>query len=69
MPEVPIDGLDAGANDEADQKAVENERAKLQEFIKGLSADDIKSGGWFTKLLAQGLNSYTEKAGFFRVGV
>jgi hypothetical protein len=64
MPKDPIDGLDVGDSDhdDADQMAVEQERAKLHEFIKGLNPDDIKSGGWFTKLIALGLNSYTEKA-------
>lgn len=62
MPEVPIDAVDAGGDDDdADRKVVEHERAELQEFIKGLSSDDIKSGGWFTKLIAQALSSYTEK--------
>ncbi len=50
-----------GDDDEADRKVVEHERAKLREFIKGLSPDDIKSGGWFTKLSAQALSSYTDK--------
>lgn len=49
-------------DDEADREAVEQERAKLREFVAELSADDIKSGGWFTKLCAQALRSYTEKA-------
>ena len=45
-----------------DREVLEQERAKLQEFVTGLSADDIKSGGWFTKLCAQALRSYTGKA-------
>jgi tellurite resistance protein len=62
VPEAPIDAVDAGDDDEdADRKVVEHERAELREFIKGLSSDDIKSGGWFTKLIAQALSSYTEK--------
>lgn len=64
MPEAPIDAVDpvdAGGDDDADRKVVEHERAELREFIKGLSPDDIKSGGWFTKLSAQALSSYTEK--------
>ncbi|MEU5829687.1 hypothetical protein [Micromonospora tulbaghiae] len=56
MTEAAIDGGDDG-----DRKLVEHERAELREFIKGLSPDDIKSGGWFTKLVAQGLRSYTDK--------
>jgi hypothetical protein len=47
--------------DDADRKFVEDERAKLRKFITGLSPDDIKSGGWFTKLIAQALSSYTDK--------
>jgi hypothetical protein len=60
MIETPID-TDADGEDEADRKAVEQERAELKEFIKGLSADDIKSGNWFTKLSAHAMSSYTEK--------
>jgi tellurite resistance protein len=68
MPEAPIDAVDAvdavdagDDDDDADRKVVEHERAKLREFVKGLSPDDIKSGGWFTKLSAHALSSYTEK--------
>jgi hypothetical protein len=53
--------IDAVDDDDADRDVVEHERAKLREFIKGLSPDDIKSGGWFTKLSAQALSSYTDK--------
>lgn len=61
MPEAPIDPADtSGDVDDADLKAVEEERARLRSFIKGLSPDDIKSGGWFPKLIAQALGSYTE---------
>jgi len=66
MPEALIDDVAAvaavaDAND-ADWKVVEDERDELRKFIKGLSPDDIKSGGWFTKLVAQALSSYTGKA-------
>lgn len=71
MPEAQSDVAD-GADDvhadidpetnDADRAIVEQEQAQLREFIKGLSPDDIKSGGWFTKLVAQSLSSYTEKA-------
>ena len=61
-PELPVDALGAGGDDDAaDQELVEHERAELREFVKGLSPDDIKSGGWFTKLCAQALSSYTDK--------
>jgi len=60
MTEAPIDAADADG-DHADQEVVERERAELREFIEGLSPDDIRSGGWFTKLTAQALSSYTSK--------
>ncbi|MEU0695603.1 hypothetical protein ABZ349_16655 [Streptomyces niveus] len=60
MTEAPIDAADTG-DDDADRKVVEQEQAEIREFIKGLSADDIKSGNWFTKLSAHALNSYTDK--------
>jgi tellurite resistance protein len=59
MTKAPIDAADVG--DDADQEVVERERAELREFIKGLSPHDIKSGGWFTKLSAQALSTYTDK--------
>ncbi|MBK6017180.1 hypothetical protein [Streptomyces sp. MBT53] len=60
MTKAPIDAADV-RDDDADRKVVEDERAELREFIKELSADDIKSGNWFTKLSAQAMSSYTEK--------
>ena len=53
------------SEDEADdvvREVVEAERAELRQFVSELSPDDIKSGGWFTKLLAQALSSYNDKA-------
>ena len=47
--------------DQEDRTFVEQDRDELREFVKELSADDIKSGGWFTKLLAHSLHAYTEK--------
>ncbi|MFF7673982.1 hypothetical protein [Actinacidiphila glaucinigra] len=61
MTEAPIDAVDTDEDDDADREAVEHEREEIKEFVKGLSADDIKSGGWFTKLIAQALGSYTDK--------
>jgi hypothetical protein len=61
MIEAPIDAVDADGDDDADREAVEHERAELREFIRDLSADDIKSGGWFTKLINQAVRSYTDK--------
>ncbi|MFD5633664.1 hypothetical protein ACFWJM_05900 [Streptomyces sp. NPDC127077] len=61
MTEALIDAVDAEGDDEADREAVEHEREEIREFIKGLSPDDIKSGNWFTKLIAHALSSYTDK--------
>ncbi|MEU6323217.1 hypothetical protein [Streptomyces sp. NPDC047009] len=61
MIEAPMDAADADGDDDADRKVVEQERDELRKFVKGLSADDIKSGNWFTKLSAHAMNSYTEK--------
>jgi hypothetical protein len=60
MTEDPADPVDA-EGDDADRKRVERERAELREFVKGLSPDDVKSGNWFEKLLAQALSSYANK--------
>lgn len=49
-----------GDDDDADRSAVEQDRDELRGFISELSPADIKSGGWFTKLLAQSLSTYTE---------
>jgi hypothetical protein len=56
-----MDAADIDGDDDADRKVVEQERAELRAFIKGLSTDDIKSGNWFAKLLAHAMSSYTEK--------
>ncbi|MER7394889.1 hypothetical protein ABT381_05155 [Streptomyces sp. NPDC000151] len=61
MTEIPVDAVDAGSGDDVDRAAVEHERAELRDFVKGLSPDDIKSGNWFTKLIAQAMGSYTDK--------
>ncbi|WOX17047.1 hypothetical protein [Streptomyces sp. N50] len=60
MGKAPIDAAGTG-DDDADREVVEQEQAEIREFIQGLSADDIKSGSWFTKLSAHALNSYTDK--------
>lgn len=58
----PIDGFStSGDDDAADREFVEGERAKLRRFISTLNAGDIKSGNWFTKLIAHALDSYTQK--------
>lgn len=61
MTDTPTKDADADGDDDADRRVVEHERDEIREFIKGLSADDIKSGGWFTKLCAQAMSSYTDK--------
>ncbi|WPP33197.1 hypothetical protein [Streptomyces sp. CL7] len=61
--DIDIDAdTDADRVDETvDRKVVEEEQAQIRDFVKGLSADDIKSGNWFTKLAAHAMNAYTQK--------
>ncbi|MEV6289775.1 hypothetical protein AB0478_29980 [Streptomyces sp. NPDC051917] len=64
MTDAPTHAADTDsdkADEAADRKVVEQEQAEIKDFVKGLSADDIKSGNWFTKLAAHAMNSYTEK--------
>lgn len=64
MTDAPTHAADTdtdGADDAADRKIVEQEQDEIRGFVKGLSADDIKSGNWFTKLAAHAMNSYTQK--------
>ncbi|MGY5013394.1 hypothetical protein ACWCY6_35815 [Streptomyces sp. 900105755] len=64
MTDAPTHAADIDADeadDTADRKVVEQEQDEIRGFVKGLSADDIKSGNWFTKLAAHAMNSYTEK--------
>ncbi|MFF8860538.1 hypothetical protein ACF08B_00610 [Streptomyces sp. NPDC015139] len=61
MTKAPMDAADIEADDSADRKVVEQEQDEIKDFVKGLSADDIKSGNWFTKLAAHAMNSYTKK--------
>ncbi|MEV0975255.1 hypothetical protein [Streptomyces sp. NPDC049915] len=64
MTDAPIDTAATDKDevgDASDRKVVEQEQAEIKDFVKGLSADDIKSGNWFTKLAAHAMNSYTEK--------
>lgn len=58
-----LDALDSDGAEatEDDRQQVERERSELRRFVKGLSADDIKSGNWFTHLLSQALSTYTDK--------
>ncbi|MFK4121413.1 hypothetical protein [Streptomyces longwoodensis] len=49
------------ADEAADRKVVEQEQAQIKDFVKKLSANDIKSGNWFTKLSSHAMNAYTER--------
>src|SRR4249919_3676131 len=62
-PEPAADDAEALAvvDDAADRQQVEEERAELRDFVKELSMDEIKSGGWFTKLLSHAMTSYTSR--------
>lgn len=61
MSKASIDDIDIDDVSDDDRKILEVERAKLRDFVKGLSPDDIKSGEWFAKLIGQALSSYTDK--------
>jgi hypothetical protein len=66
MTDAPTHAIDADtgsdeADEAADRRVVEEEQAQIKDFVKGLSADDIKSGNWFTKLAAHAMNAYAEK--------
>ena len=49
-----------GKDDDIDRAQVEREAAEVREFVKQLSGDDIKSGGWFAKLLTFSLSTYAD---------
>ncbi|MEU2874866.1 hypothetical protein [Streptomyces sp. NPDC007070] len=64
MTDAPTHSVDTDkdkAGEVADRNVVEQEQSEIKDFVKGLSADDIKSGNWFTKLAAHAMNAYTEK--------
>lgn len=44
-----------------ERAAVERGRDELREFVRELSFDEIKSGGWFARLLTLSLASYTKR--------
>ncbi|WIB61438.1 hypothetical protein DEJ13_06305 [Curtobacterium sp. MCLR17_007] len=52
---------DAVDDDAATKAVVESEQEDLRSFVRGLTGDDVKTGGWFTKLIAHALTSYTTK--------
>lgn len=56
-----VDPLADEVDDAVVREVVERERDELRDFVKELSMDEIKSGGWFTKLLSHALDSYTKK--------
>lgn len=57
---VPVVDLEDLTDEE--KQEFERERSELRDFVTGLSPDDLKSGNWFSKLIAQGLVTYTQKA-------
>lgn len=58
---VGVDEDNSGADSDLRARTlVERDREQLREFVKVLSADDIKTGSWFSKLLAQSLRTYAE---------
>lgn len=62
MPDVPAAAIEAGGDDDdAERELVERQRAEVEELVTGFSPDDIKSGSWFTLLIAHALGSYTDK--------
>lgn len=54
----PYGAKDATPQETAEVKA---EQARLREFVKTLSFEEIKNGGWFAKLLTFSLGTYTKK--------
>lgn len=56
------DDLDESTAEEEARQKVEQERGRLQDFVKSLSPDDIRSGNWFEGLLQHALSAYTKKA-------
>lgn len=60
MPENPSADFPID-DDQAARADVEKETSELRAFVSSLSADDVKSGNWFEKLIAQSLKTYTAK--------
>lgn len=52
---------DGAAPTREERAAVERGRDELRQFVRDLSFDEIKSGGWFARLLTLSLASYTKK--------
>lgn len=52
---------DGAAPTPEERAAVERGRDELRQFVRDLSFDEIKSGGWFARLLTLSLASYTKK--------
>jgi len=61
-PIEPVPVVDIEDLTEEEKAEFEKERSELRDFVTGLSPDDLNSGNWFTKLIAQGLVTYTQKA-------
>lgn len=51
---------DDAAEREANEEVVKTEQKKLRDFVGELSGDDVKTGNWFTGLIAHALNQYTK---------
>ncbi|WP_404385296.1 hypothetical protein LL946_04765 [Knoellia locipacati] len=57
----PVVEVREGEVDEAADRAhVDAERAELRQFVSNLSAAEIKSGSWFTRLLSHAFRTYTK---------
>src|SRR5690348_12650975 len=54
-------GAEAGDVTEADEGSVRRNYQEMKEFASGLTADDLKSGDWFAKLLSHALHQYRDK--------
>lgn len=49
---------------DAERKEVEEETQNLRDWLSQLSGDDIKSGNWFSRLIAHALSTYTKTANY-----
>lgn len=48
------ESLDDGSKE---RHRIEGDRSEIYNFVKQLTGDDIKTGGWFTKLLSHSLSA------------
>lgn len=54
--------FDLEEGSEQERAQVRREREHMRDFVRKLSAHDIRTGSWFSSLLSQALSSYTTKA-------